>query len=69
MIRVDKLNELNGAERFGSCVSCGSGSKNSTNYRLVFGLKGMGQQSSVTLCDKCLEELGRILNVIDVQRD
>ena len=56
MIKVEKRSELQGAEKYGSCVSCG---KERDVYKISFE-DLHNNRTSVSLCYACFAELGNI---------
>lgn len=61
MIKIKKCSELHGAEKFGSCASCGCGSDEKEIYKLEFEVLG-NNRSSLSLCYDCLLELRKMIN-------
>ena len=56
MIKIMKKSELQGAAKFGNCVSCGKGTDETEIYKIEF--EDLGTQSiSIGLCLDCLAEL------------
>lgn len=56
MIKIIKLNEANGSDRFGSCSLCGVCSgKDKTLMRITF--MNDNQGTSICLCSKCANML------------
>ena len=56
MIEIIHRSKLKGADRFGSCASCG---KERDVYKISFE-DSLNNRNSVSLCKKCLEELRKI---------
>ena len=60
MIEVTRLNECNGSDRFGSCISCGAFSNDDKSLiRIKFMMERQG--TSICLCSKCANVLFNIL--------
>ena len=58
MIEITRLNECNGGNRFGSCLSCGAFSKDDKSLiRITFRTEQQG--TSICLCSKCTHSLIR----------
>lgn len=60
MIKIKKCSELHGAERFGSCASCGCGTAEKEIYKLEFEVLG-NNRSSLSVCRDCLIELREMI--------
>ena len=57
MIEIIHRSKLKGADRFGSCSSCG---KERDVYKKISFEDGCYNRNSVSLCKNCLEELKKI---------
>lgn len=57
MIKVEKRSTLQGAEKYGSCASCG---KERDVYKVSFE-DLHNNRTSISLCYECLVELGNIV--------
>lgn len=60
MIKIKKCSELLGAEKFGSCVSCGCGSDEKEMYKLEFEVLS-NKRSSLNLCYGCLIDMKEMI--------
>ena len=54
MIKVEDMNSLQGAEKFGECISCG---ENKDLAKITFCNADNSQQHSIRLCSQCAYEL------------
>lgn len=65
MIEIKTLSDLHGAERFGTCISCGTDSNEDDKmiriYALMHHTIGGYQGTSLCLCSKCKKVLKEML--------
>lgn len=62
MIWVEYLKELKGAQKFGTCNSCGKWSgKDPAMVRVRFVEDGQHNASTIFLCDECRKLLHKII--------
>ena len=60
MIKITRLNECSGSDRYGSCASCGAFSNDDKSLiRITFMMERQG--TSICLCSKCANVLFNIL--------
>lgn len=59
MIKVIKRSELQGAEKFGSCASCGCRTDEKEIYKVEFE-DAYNNRTSLSLCYDCMSEFGNI---------
>lgn len=60
MIKIKKRSELNGAEKYGSCANCGSGTDEKEIYKLEFE-DNHNNRISMSLCHDCMNGLGVLI--------
>ena len=65
MIEIKTLSDMKGAERYGTCISCGANSDEDDKmvriYALMHHTTGWYQGASMCLCKKCRNALKEIL--------
>ena len=62
MITIKKSSELSGANRFGTCISCGAFSEDGDIFKITLFGASKYQGSVVCLCYQCMKELGQLIN-------
>lgn len=60
MIKIERLANCKGSDKFGSCSSCGS--YEDKNKLLRIKCIDEGQGVSVVLCNECIKQLKRLLS-------
>lgn len=60
MIKIIARSELSGAEKFGSCASCGSGSDGKKIFKLEFE-DIYSNRTSISLCCECMKKLKNMI--------
>lgn len=61
MIKIQKCSEVVGANRFGSCLSCGKQTSDGEIYRIMATDEETTQKTTFCLCGGCLLELGMLI--------
>lgn len=62
MIKIERLADCKGSDKFGSCSSCGSYKDKNKLFRIKCINEGQG--ISIVLCSECIEQLKRLLSEV-----
>lgn|GEM_PF-1492359 len=65
-MKIVKLSNLSGAERFGTCAECGKNSDEAELYRIVTDTRAGSHtyHNSLCLCNECLNTLKKQLEEV-----